>query len=256
MNLSGKVVLLTGASSGIGSALTEELSKENCKLAILARRKDRLDELAENFKNNESEILPIKCDVTNQDDIKNSIKIIKEKFGDIDVAILNAGTSKRVLMEDAQSSISKRIFDVNVFGIIDFATELIEELKKRKTGMIVGISSLSDVRGFPKSGLYCASKAAATIFLESLRVELSAYNIKVITVKPGYVKTPMTDKNEFPMPFMLPPDKAAKIILKGIKKEKKIIQFPLPIVLGAKIIKIFPNFLFDYFTLRHLKKYN
>ncbi len=110
--------------------------------------------------------------------------------------------------------------------------------------------------GSRKSGLYCASKAAASSFLESLRVELSMHNVKVITVKPGYVKSPMTDKNEFPMPFLMEADKAAKIILRGIKKEKKIIQFPFPIVWGAKFVKLLPNSLFDYFTLQHLKKYN
>jgi short-subunit dehydrogenase len=256
MNFSGKVILLTGASSGIGLALAEELSKQKCKLAILARRKDRLDQLADKLKNNGSEILPIKCDVTSQSDLKNSINIIKEKFGDIDIAILNAGTSKRVLAENAEPSAGKEIFDVNVFGIINFVTELVENFKVRRNGIIVGVSSLSDVRGFPKSGLYCASKSAASTFLESLRVELSPFNIKVLTVKPGYVKTPMTDKNEFPMPFLMQANKAAKIILKGIKKEKKIIQFPLPIVLGTKLIRLIPNFMFDYFTLRHLKKYN
>ncbi len=93
---------------------------------------------------------------------------------------------------------------------------------------------------------YCASKAAASIYLEGLRVELKKYGIKVITVKPGFVKTPMTDVNEFKMPFLMPADKAAKIILKGIKKEKRIIQFPFPTVIASKLIGLMPNFLYDY----------
>ena len=98
---------------------------------------------------------------------------------------------------------------------------------------------------FRKSGFYNASKAAATILLESLRIELKPFNVKVITVKPGFVRTPMTDKNEFHMPFMMNVDKAAKIILEGIKKEKLVIEFPLPIVLATKLMNILPNFLFD-----------
>ena len=219
-------------------------------------KKINLIHYAVKLKNYGSEILPIECDVTKIEDIKKSITLTKEKFGNIDIAILNAGTSQRVLSENAEHSAAKQIFDVNVMGIINFVIELADDFKRRRNGVIVGVSSLSDVRGFPKSGLYCASKAAASSFLESLRVEFSLHNIKVLTVKPGYVKTPMTDKNEFPMPFLMDASKAAKIILNGIKKEKKIIQFPLPIVWGAKFIKLLPNFLFDYFTLQHLKKYN
>src|SRR5690606_12156182 len=102
----------------------------------------------------------------------------------------------------------------------------------KRDGIIVGISSLAEVRGFPLSAAYCSSKSAVSIFLESIRIELKKYNIKVITVKPGFVKTHMTDKNEFHMPFLMEPERASEIIIKGIRKEKKIIQFPLPTVLG------------------------
>ncbi len=150
MDIAGKVILLTGASSGIGLALAEEISKEKCKLAILARRKNKLNELAVKLKNNNSEILPIECDVTKLDDIKNSIAATREKFGEIDIAILNAGTSKRALTENTEHSAAKQIFDVNVMGIINFVIELSESFKRQKQGMIVGVSSISDVRGFPK----------------------------------------------------------------------------------------------------------
>ena len=118
--------------------------------------------------------------------------------------------------------------------------------------MIVGVSSLADARGYAQSGFYCSSKSAATKLLESVRVELKPHNIKVLTVKPGFVKTPMTDKNEFHMPFLMDVDKAAKIILKGIKKEKRIIQFPFPIVISSRLIRILPNFLFDWLSTRQL----
>jgi short-subunit dehydrogenase len=111
--------------------------------------------------------------------------------------------------------------------------------------MLVGVSSLAESRGYPRSGFYNASKAAATLLLESLRVELKPFNVKVLIVKPGFVRTPMTDKNEFQMPFLMNVDKAAKIILEGIKKEKKIIQFPLPIVIGSKLARLMPDWLFD-----------
>jgi short-subunit dehydrogenase len=118
--------------------------------------------------------------------------------------------------------------------------------------MIVGVSSLAESRGFPKSGFYNASKAAATLLLESLRVELKPHNVKVLIVKPGFVRTPMTDKNEFHMPFLMDVDKAAKIIIDGIKKEKRIIQFPLATVIGSKIVKIMPDWLFDFLMSKPL----
>ncbi len=256
MDFTGKVILITGASSGIGLALVNEIAAYKCKLAILARRKNILDELAVNLKNQKAEILPIQCDVTKITDVKTSIKKIKDELGNIDIAILNAGTSKRILAENMSASTAQKIFDVNFMGMINFVTELLEDFKLQQKGMFVGISSLSDARGFPKSGLYCASKSAASTFLESLRVELLKYKIKVITVKPGFVKTPMTDKNEFYMPFMWTPEKAAKYILNGIQKEKKIIQFPWAIVWGARLIKLLPNFLFDYFASKHLESTN
>jgi len=114
--------------------------------------------------------------------------------------------------------------------------------------MMVGVSSLADSRGWKGSGFYCASKAATTILLENLRVELKPFNVKVITVKPGFVETPMTAKNKFPMPFLMSAEKAARIIIKGMKKEKRVIQFPLPMVISSKLIRVVPDFLFEYFA--------
>ena len=115
-----------------------------------------------------------------------------------------------------------------------------------KNGIIVGVSSLADHRGFSGSGFYCASKSAASIYLEGLRVELKPYNIKVITVKPGFVKTPMTDQNKFKMPLLMPAEKAADIIIAGIEKEKRIIQFPLPMVLLTRLVGLIPGGLYEW----------
>ena len=130
--------------------------------------------------------------------------------------------------------------------------EVLIDFKNNKEGIIAGVSSLADSRGYPFSSYYSASKAAATKYLESLRVELKPYNIKVLTIKPGFVRTPMTDKNEFYMPFLMEVDKAAGIIVRGIKKEKTLVQFPFPIVLGSKILSIMPNRLYDFLMSKQL----
>jgi short-subunit dehydrogenase len=177
---------------------------------------------------------------------------IKENLGEIDVAILNSGASYRMSAEDFDSCKGEQIIGANFMGMVYFIEQLLPHFIKRKEGTIVGVSSLADGRGYPRSAFYSSSKAAATKLLESLRVELKKYNIKVITVKPGFVRTPMTDKNEFFMPFLMDVEKAARIILKGIKKEKRIIQFPFPIVLGSKFLEIIPDFLYDFLLSKQL----
>ncbi len=245
-----KTFFLTGASSGIGLHLAKIISKEKCNLVLLARRKELLDELSSSLKTDGSNILTIKCDVKNSEEINEAVDLVYKTFGTIDTAILNSGVSRRTLIENINHEEAEEVIGVNTLGLIRCCEALIPGFIKNKNGVLAGVSSLADGRGFPKSGLYCASKAAATIYLESLRLDLEKYNVKVLTVKPGFVRTPMTKKNEFKMPFLMDADKAAKIIFKGIKKEKKIIQFPLPTVLGAKLLRIMPDFLFETIARR------
>jgi short-subunit dehydrogenase len=252
MDLNNKTVLLTGASSGIGYSLAKLLPKENCSLALLSRRENILNDLVNEIKINGAQVRAYKCDVGNIDEVRNSFKQVKKDFGKIDIAILNAGASSRTDVSKYSSSTAKEIFEANTFGIINCVEQLLPDFMQRREGVIVGVSSLAESRGFPKSGFYNASKAAATLLLESLRIELKPYNVKVIIVKPGFVRTPMTDKNEFHMPFLMDVSKAARIILNGIKKEKKIIQFPFATVIGSKTVKFMPDWLFDFLMSKEL----
>ncbi len=245
MTLRGKNVLLTGASSGIGFELAKQLAAKGCSLALLNRKIEVTDKLSAELSTDKNKILSIKCDVGCRDEVRNAVTKAKNILGVIDIAILNSGISKRFRIEQFDSESIRQTFDVNVLGMVYCIDALLPDFMKRSNGMIVGISSLADGRGFPKSGSYCASKAAVTIFLESLRIELKKHNIKVVTVKPGFVKTPLTDKNEFQMPFIMKVDKAAAIILKGIEKEKRIIEFPRRTALGAKILRILPSSIFE-----------
>lgn len=246
MELRNKKIILTGASSGIGYELAKQLAKEGVNLALLARRKNVLDSLAEELKKYHSQIITVECDVSDKNSVHNAFNEVKERFEHIDIVILNSGTSARNNIQNLDTTKADNVYGVNILGLIYCIKEILPDFIQRKEGCIVGVSSLSDVRGFPKSGIYTSSKAAASTFLESIRVELKKYNLKVITVKPGFVRTPMTDKNEFHMPFLMNVEKAAKIIIKGIKNEKRVIQFPIPIVLATKIIRIMPDFLFDF----------
>lgn len=249
MNFENKVILLTGASSGIGRELAVQLSKMNVKLALVARRENLLTDLAK------ENVIEVKCDVSKKVQVASAYNQIIEKFGKIDIAILNAGYSVRMKVEDYNSEFAEQIFGTNVFGIIYWVEQLIPEMIKRKDGMIVGISSLADSKGYSKSGFYSASKAAATIYLEGLRSELRKYNVNVLTVRPGFVKTPMTDKNEFDMPLIMTPQKAVNIIIDGIEKEKRMIQFPWQLVWATRLVRFVPNWLFERLESKAMKKY-
>ena len=251
MDLKDKNVILTGASSGIGYALAKKLAKEKCNLALASRRIAILKDLAGELRQFGKDIFAVKCDVAKKEDVKEAFLNINNHFSKIDIAIINSGISYRGAA-DGEEDKYEQVIKVNLLGLIYCVEEVLKNFKKNKAGIIAGVSSLADSRGYPFSSYYSASKAAATIYLESLRVELKPYNVKVLTIKPGFVRTPMTDKNEFYMPLLMEVDKAAAIIIKGIKKEKTVIQFPLPIVLGSKILSILPNRLYDFLMSKQL----
>jgi len=245
IKFAGKNIIITGASSGIGKELAEQLSKTTCTLHLISRRINLLADLQLKLKNNKSQIFIYECDVSSKGNVAETYKQIITAADKIDIAILNAGVSCRSSIAEFDSAQIQNLFDINVMGIVHWVEQLVPKMINTNTGMIVGISSLADSRAYSKSGAYCASKAAATRFLEGLRLELAEYGVKVLTVKPGFVKTAMTDKNKFKMPFLMDVNKAVKIIINGIKKEKKIIQFPLPMVIGSKVSGILPVGLYD-----------
>jgi short-subunit dehydrogenase len=253
MELTGKSVLITGASSGIGLALSKKFSKENCKIALIARSIDKLQKLSSDYKTAQNIILPVYCDVSKKDNVNSAFDKVINELGGIDIAILNAGISERTSIENFSAETGEKIIRVNLTAKAYFIERLIPYFTNKRSGMIVGVSSLADTRGFPRSAFYNASKAGFTKLLESIKIELKSYGIKVITVRPGFVRTPMTDKNEFHMPLLMPPEKAAEIIIKGIKKEKKKIQFPFLTAMGAKVLEIIPDTLFELFAKKHLE---
>ena len=245
MNFKNSVILLTGASSGIGYQLAKDLADEGEQLALLSRRIDLLKTLAQELQD-KTKINFYKCDVTIKNEVQGTISKIKKDFGRIDIAILNSGVGFRSSVMEYSSDAAEKTFNTNVLGAVYCIEQLLPEFISEKRGVIVGISSLGDGKGFPKSGFYSASKAAFTILLESLRIELKKYHVKVVTVKPGFVKTAMTDKNEFKMPYLMSVEEGSKIILDGIKKDKRIIEFPWQTTIGAKVLRMIPTKWFEY----------
>jgi len=253
MDFTGKTILLTGASSGIGKAILFELSQYDCTIIPLARRLENLLASKEETRNNPARIYAFQCDVSDKISVKTVFGEILQQFPQIDIAILDAGVAFRNPIEEFDVTIAEKTINTNVLGLVYCISQLLPMYMKQKSGILVGVSSLADERGFPESGIYNASKAAATNLLESIRIELRAYGVKVLTVKPGFVKTPMTDKNAFKMPLLWSPEKAAKYICSKIQKEKRIIAFPFLMHMGILLLRIMPPKLFDALAGGHHK---
>lgn len=241
-----KNVVIFGVSQGIGKALAMEYSSLSSSIVMLSKNEAQLNSLCKELNKSNKNVWAQKCDITDYDEVLAGIKFAEEKLGKIDLVIINSGVGGPNWMNKFNSKQFKETFEVNTFGIAHVLEAVLPVLRNQGYGTIAGITSLADVRGYGGSSSYSASKAAASILLEGARVELKKENIMVITIRPGFVKTAMTDKNEFKMPLLMQPDKAAKIIRKGIDAGRSIVQFPLPIVMSTRLIKILPNWLFDW----------
>ncbi len=243
-----KTIIITGASQGIGRALAMKIANvENTKFGLIARNERLLLELKNQLENMGSiaEIFP--CDVSNKAHFQNTILSAFDKLGKFDIVVLNAGISRNKWIGEADySETFEEIYKVNVFSLA-YAIEILPKIMET-SGIVAIVSSLADVRGFLSSSAYCSSKAAVSTLAEAARVEFKKFGIDVLTIKPGFVRTSMTAKNLFPMPFLMNPEDAAEIIWNGILKRKRVISFPLGMVLLTKIIGILPNWLFDYFS--------
>ncbi len=233
----GSRVWVTGASSGIGAALVTELAGRGCRVAASARRTELLEELAATAP---GEIVPVPADVTDRDAMLAAAESIRARFGAIDLVVLNAAHWGQFKVETWDTEVIRRHFDTNVIGLAHGVEAVLADMRRRRSGAIAGMASLAGYRGLPRSEAYGATKAAEINMLESLRIDLRPLGISVHTVCPGFVRTELTAKNSFPMPFMLEPSDAARRIVRGLEKGKAEIAFPLPMVAAMKVAKVVP----------------
>lgn len=222
-----KTILITGATSGIGKALALEYANEDNILFLTGRNKKNLENIAKICKAKSAQVFTKIIDVREKDNMAKFIEEIAQKHH-LDLVIANAGISAGTALGTESEEQITQIFDVNLHGVFNSINPAIEVMLKQKSGQIAIMSSLAGFRGLPSSPAYSASKSAVRVYAEGLRGCLASKGIKVNAICPGYIKTPMTDKNNFPMPFLMEVDKAAKIIKKGLEKNKSRIAFPWP----------------------------
>lgn len=236
-------VFITGASSGIGQALAREYSTQGAILGLVARRKDPLLLLKKNLS---SEATVYVADVRDREAICKAAQNFVDRYGAPDIVISSAGVSSGTLTErESDMDTFQAVLDINLVGMMNTFQPFILPMKKNKHGSLVGISSVAGIRGLPGAGAYSASKAAVTAYLESLRIELNEYNLCVTTIAPGYIKTPMTRLNKFPMPFLMAPEVAAKKFTKAIDQHKRFIVFPWQMRWVVTIMRLVPSFIWD-----------
>ena len=233
-----KVIWVTGASSGIGRALSKKFVNEGWIVAASARRENLLKQLNQENKN----IYPFPLDVTNVEECKKVFKNIIDKLGNIEIAVFSTGMHDPSSEKDFNLDKIKTIMETNFFGTINSINSVYEYFKNKKSGQISIVSSVAGYRGLPAAGAYCASKSALTSFSESLFFDLKRYGVRVTVVSPGFIKTPMTDKNEFKMPMIKTPEFAADEMYKGMVEKKNFeIHFPKSFTRLMKILKFIPN---------------
>ena len=233
----GTRVWVCGASSGIGAALVHELAARGCRVAASARRADRLDELAGSAR---GEVVPLTVDVTDRAAMMAAEAEIRGRFGAIDLAVLNAAHWGQFSVDAWDTEVIRRHFDTNVIGMAHGVEAVLADMRRRRSGAIAGMASLAGYRGLPRSEAYGATKAAEINMLESLRIDLRPCGIAVHTICPGFVRTDLTAKNTFRMPFMLEADDAARRIVHGLERGRAEIVFPLPMLLLMKTAKVVP----------------
>jgi short-subunit dehydrogenase len=244
--------IITGASSGIGAALARELSSRGWSLALLARRGDLLDELKSELKT-PSVALP--ADVTDRDAVREAVQRgSAELGGDFDLAVANAGISVPTWSTKFNVDDAERIVRVNVVGMFYLFDAVIPAMLARGSGRFAGIASIAGLRGLPSASVYSASKAAMQAFLEASRVELQQRGVGVTIVNPGWVDTPIIEKYKGPVPFLVKADKAARIIADGLQRGAREIEFPLPMSLLMRTMRLVPNALYDRLLRPYAKR--
>jgi short-subunit dehydrogenase len=245
-------VVITGASSGIGEALARHYASRGAQLGLIARRAERLEKLA-------STLSPAPAlyalDVRDASGLRSAASDFIARFGVPDIVIANAGVSKGTLTEhESDLEIFQQLFDINVIGMVNTFHPFINPMRDKGAGTLTGIASVAGFRGIPGGGAYSASKSAAIKYCESLRVELRGTGVSVVTICPGYIKTPMSDVNRFKMPFIITVEDAVVRFAHAIDARTSFTVIPWTMGIAARALRILPNWLYDRLFSRMPRK--
>jgi NAD(P)-dependent dehydrogenase (short-subunit alcohol dehydrogenase family) len=254
-----KRVFITGASSGIGAALAQRYAEQGAILGLVARRREPLQQLAAALPNPDQHRV-YALDVTDHAALAQAAADFIARQGGIDVVIANAGISQGTLTEYTEDlPVFERIIATNVTSTVATFAPFIAAMKSQAAAgdrecRLVGISSVAGVRGLPGAGAYSASKAAVTSYCEALRVELRASGVRVVTIAPGYIDTPMTRGNPYRMPFLMPADRFAARAVAAISCGDSYRVIPWQMGIIARLMRVLPNRVYDFLSAKARRK--
>ena len=240
-----KTIVITGASSGMGKDLAVLLASYGANVALTARRQALLEDVEAECKAAGGQAASFACDVTDVDAMLVMRDAVLERWGFADVVIANAGVGGLNPGDNFSLEVHRKVVEINCIGLANTLIPFVPSMLERKTGHLVGISSLAAFRGLPNAGSYSSSKAAQMVFLESLRVDLRKHGVAVSCIHPGFVESPMTDHHEFRMPFMVPTRKSSLLIAKAIMAGKASYLYPWPMRVITAVNRNLPRFLYD-----------
>jgi short-subunit dehydrogenase len=239
-----KTIWITGGSTGIGKALAVKFASKGWNVAVSARREELLNELSDQYEN----ISAFPLDVTDKQKCAEVFDQIKKKYEDIDICFFSTGTWDPKKEKEIDVEQIEEVFKINFFGTVNTIKAVEQYFRDRKKGTITIVSSIAGYRGLPNSTGYGPSKSALNNLAESLYFDFKRFGVRVCLVSPGFIKTPMTDKNDFKMPFIKTTDYAANKIYDGlINKNVFEIHFPKSLTIILKILSFLPSKL--YFSL-------
>lgn len=245
-------IFITGASSGIGAALARHYAQGDAVLGLLGRRREALEALAAECGGRARVFV---ADVADAGAMQAVAAQFIDEVGLPDVVIASAGVSVGTLTEHAEDTDAfARVMHTNVLGMVHTFQPFVAPMRAAGTGTLVGIASVAGVRGLPGAGAYSASKAAVRRYLESLRVELHGSGVRVVTISPGYIATPMTAINPYPMPFLLPADVAAARMARAIAAGRRHVVIPWQMGVVARVLGWLPDALYDRLFARAGRK--
>ncbi len=241
-------VWITGAGKGIGRAVARRLAQDGWTVAASARTEDDLASLASEFP--PGRVHPYPLDVTDLGRTEATLGRIERDLGALDLAVLNAGTHIPFGVEDFSVEAFRQLVETNLMGTVHGLAQVIPAFIARRRGHIAVVASLAGYRGLPTAAAYGATKAGLINMCEALKPELELHGVRLTLINPGFVETPLTDRNTFPMPFLIPVEDAAERIIRGLARSQFEVAFPGRFAVLMKLLRLLPDRLFFALTRR------
>lgn len=246
-----KVVLITGASSGIGRGIATQVARHGAKLGLVARRAAVLEELVNELTAKGGQAVALPADVQDYDSLNSAVTSLREELGPVDLLIANAGIGATTDPAELKPAEVAKVINVNMLGAVNSVAAVVPGMVEKGSGHLVVISSLAAYRGLPKSAAYCASKAGVSAFFESLRLDLEPRGINVTIIHPGFIKTALTEGRHARMPYLMELDDAVLKIVHAIEKRRKSYAFPWQLASIVRAAMVMPNSMYDWISRRN-----